>query len=391
MKRTISSKPERYFALHLSPGLAEYKSPKGEPFKVLVERDAAVEMDTTFEGCPVYVLHEDDVDVENLKMEEVDGLVAKSFYNKWDGNHWAEFIAITDQAKSAINVNHWKVSNCSITDEAGPGGKWQGSEYRHSIKKGHYEHLAIVPNPRYTQSIVLTPDEFREYNASLEEKLTRLNNSVEDDLNDDKSETEEDSMKWNFFRVKNEKIENGDELATMSVTLPKSKKVIQIDRLLNEADESEVLRLENADKPKYANDDDKVKLENGEEMSVKDCKKAMNAMKKKNEDAEKEVEDDLENADDEEKDKDKDKDKNKNKNADDDITDEKLLNSEDDSLTPVQMKRKIGLLSKQLQDGNFERLKNASQSKSSGQSAQPRIMTSLEAVQSGAKKYGSAK
>lgn len=389
MKRTISSKPERFFALHLSPGLAEYKSPKGEPFKVLVEREAAIDMDQTFEGCPAFVFHKDEVDIDKPNMDELDGLVSKSFYNKWDGNHWVEFIAITDQAKEAIKIKGWKVSNCSITDEAGPAGRWQGSEYRHSIKRGHYEHLAIVPNPRYTQSIVLTPEEFRDYNATLEEKLTRLNNSDEDETEHDQQKDENMKNPFSFFTTEVKKLENSDDIAKMSVVLPSSKKTVSVADVLKAADDSEVLRLENAGKTSYANDDDKVKLENGEEMSIKDCKKAMNAAnKKKNEDAEKELEDDLENADDEDKDKEKNK-NSKSKNADD-VSDEELRLKNDDELTLEEAKRKLVLITQDVKNENFSRLKNAQTNAKQKQDGVS-IVTTQAAVQAGAQKYGSAK
>lgn len=384
-QRTISGKPERFFALHMAEGLAEYKMPDvndGNPFRVLIKQDVINEMDATFSGCPVYVLHEDDVDLENLDMSEVDGLVVRSFFNKSDGNNWAEILAITDQCKEAIVQKKWKVSNCHITDEQVGGGTWQGIKYEYEVKKGHYEHLAVVPNPRYNQSMVLTPEEFAEYNAENDRVLTKLANAAEDEEKGDKT------MSKVFSLFKREKLKNSDELIQMDVTLPKSGKTVSVEKLFNEADEAEVEKKKNEGKPVYANEGHMVKVGEKEEMSVGDLLKAYNELKEKsNADSDEEVidkaediieheEEELENADDGDE---KDKDGKHQNSLEEDLDD----SDESGGKGKENLKPKKG--------ENFKKLKNAQHEAQSKQNQQsiPAAMFGADRVKAGQNKYGS--
>lgn len=235
-----------FYGLHFQDGVAEYKDLEGQPM-VYIGSDAAKRMDRSFQGRPVFVLHEEDVDIANV--QEADGIVVRSFYNKADGNHWAEFLVYTDEAIEKLKQG-WKLSNAyEVTNKVG-SGNWHGVDYDFEVIDGEYEHLAIVPNPRYADSIVLTPDEFKQYNLDKEAELQRLSNS------------QGESKMFKLF--KKEKVKNSDELAQMSVILPKSKVEKTVTQLVNEADE-EAVRKE----AKMANEDDKIKV--GEkEMTVKE-------------------------------------------------------------------------------------------------------------------------
>ncbi len=219
--KNASQKPQRYFGLHMVEGVAEYREPGQDPYRILINEDAIKNMDQTFEGLPVYVHHVDEVDLSNIQTE-ADGFVIRSFYNKSDGKHWAEFIIVSDKGHEAIKIKHWKLSNAYIPKDVVGGGQWHGVDYQKEIKSGVYEHLAIVPNPRYAESIILTPEEFKSYNNEKEIELTRLANS------------KEEKTMLSFF--KKAKVENSVDLESMSVTLPKSKVDKTITQLVNEAD-----------------------------------------------------------------------------------------------------------------------------------------------------------
>ena len=243
--------PKVYFGLHMVEGVAEYKDPKvnnGEPWRILVNEDEIKNMDASFQGRPVYVLHVDAVDLSNIQ-NEADGYVVRSFYNPADGKHWCEFLVVSDAGHEAI-ARKWKLSNAYHFRQTAGGGKWHGVDYQKRVMDGEYDHLAIVPNPRYAESIILTPEEFKAYNAEKEIELKRLANSHE--------EKGEDSMNLNFF--KKTKVENSEELSQMSVTLPKSKREVSVSKLINEADDMAMTGA-------YANGDHKVKV-GEEEMSV---------------------------------------------------------------------------------------------------------------------------
>jgi hypothetical protein len=237
-------------------GVAEYAEPEKDAYRILVGESAIKNMDPTFQGKPVYVDHVDEVDLDNLQ-EEADGYVLDSFYNKLDGKHWVKFIVVSDRAKDAIRRG-WKLSNAYVPKAFTNGGLWHGVEYSKEVTSGEYEHLAIVKNPRYEESLILTPDEFKKYNAEKESELSQLTNS--------KTKKEKTAMglpKLNIF--KRTKVENSTDLDGLMVELPKSKIEMPLTQVVNELD---VIKNMNG----YANGDHMVKV-GEDEMSVNDLVK----------------------------------------------------------------------------------------------------------------------
>ena len=170
--------PRRFYGLHMAPGVAEYKDEttnNGQPYRIFIGEDVIKNMDSTFEGRPVYVRHVDQVNMDKLQ-HEADGYVVKSFFNARDGKHWVEFIVVSDKGHEAIRSG-WKLSNAYIPKSFAGSGLWHGVEYVKEVMDGEYEHLALVPNPRYEESIILTPDEFKNYNNEKELELQKLSNS----------------------------------------------------------------------------------------------------------------------------------------------------------------------------------------------------------------------
>lgn len=234
-------KPEVYFGLHMVPGVAEYRDPGTEPYRIYLSEETTKKMDRTFQGRPLYVQHVDEVDLKNLQAE-ADGYVINSFYNPVDGMHWAKFIVVSDAGHGAIKRG-WQLSNSYFPKAFTGGGQCHGVDYVKEVTDGEYEHLALVPNPRYEESIILTPDEFKEYNANKEAELQRIANS--------KEKEGEQQMGLNFF--KKAKVENAD-LETTMVVLPKSKHEFTIAQLVNEMDDYRLTMKE----PQMANGDHHV-------------------------------------------------------------------------------------------------------------------------------------
>jgi hypothetical protein len=256
MIRNAKTLPQVFYGLHMVEGVAEYAEPEKEPYRILVGESAIKNMDPTFQGKPVYLDHVDEVDLDNLQ-EEADGYVLDSFYNKLDGKHWVKFIVVSDRAKDAIKRG-WKLSNAYIPKSFVNGGLWHGVEYSKEVTSGEYEHLAIVKNPRYEESLVLTPDEFKKYNADKEQELSHLTNS--------KTKKEKTAMglpKLNIF--KRTKVENSTDLDGLMIELPKSKIDMPLTQIVNELD---AIKNMNG----YANGDHMVKV-GEDEMSVNDLVK----------------------------------------------------------------------------------------------------------------------
>lgn len=212
--------PKVYFGMHMEPGVAEYREPEGT-YRIFIGEETIKNMDPSFQGRPVYVRHVDEVSIENIQ-NEADGYVVESFFNKTDGKHWCKFIVVSDKGHEAIRSG-WKLSNAYIPKQTSTGGLWHGVEYQKEVTQGEYEHLAIVPNPRYESSIILTPEAFKKYNSEKEVELKRLANSKEEKV----------SM-FSFF--KKSKVENSADLEGTSVLLPRSKKEFTLTEIINEMD-----------------------------------------------------------------------------------------------------------------------------------------------------------
>ncbi len=326
--------PKIYFGLHMTEGVAEYVHPNinnGEPHRLFVGEDTIKSMDRTFAGRPVYVKHVSDVDLDNLQ-SEADGYVIESFFNKSDGKHWVKFIVVSDDGHEHI-AKHWKLSNAYNIKESAGGGKWHGVEYLKEVKSAEYDHLAIVQNPRYEESIILTPEEFKAYNDRKEAELLKVANSIE---NKNNKKLKGEGM-FNFF--KREKVENSTDLEGMMVILPKSKKEMALADVINGMDK--IVNMQG-----YANGDHMVKV-GDEEMSVNELVEKFNSLCEEKKNAQKpEDEKKPEN----EEDKDKDKPENEEEKPEDkpenEEDDEDKAENEDDDEKEEGVKNSFEVLSK---------------------------------------------
>lgn len=228
-----------YYGMHFYPGLAQYDEPGKESKRVFINEDTIRKMDPTFAAKPIFVDHVEEVDsnVDEVR-KEADGWVIESFFNSADGKHWVKFIAVSKRAEQAIQ-NGFRLSNAYLPQLDGKGGLWNGVPYNESVIGGEYEHLAIVRNPRYEESVIMTPDEFKEYNESLQIELKRIANS---------KEKENTMSKLKFWNRK--PVENSTDLEAMSITLPKTGKEMTIVQLVNAMDEVEEKKKENMADPK---------------------------------------------------------------------------------------------------------------------------------------------
>ena len=264
---------KRFFGLHMVEGVARYRPKEGDPFNVFVGEDTIKMMDPSFEGKPVYAYnhvknadkHDDIREEGDLGQPAADGVVVKSFFNKADGKHWVEFMIFSDEGLNCIR-DGYRLSNAYRVLSQRPGGQWHGVDYAKEVASGEYDHLALVQKPRYEESVILTPEEFKAYNEQKEADLLRLQNSKEE------TKKEKPKMKLKFNWFKREKIENSADASNveqMVVQLPKSGKEMTVEQLVERCDYIENLAG-------YADESHVVKVGN-EEMSVKDLvKKHMN-------------------------------------------------------------------------------------------------------------------
>ncbi|HVN67639.1 MAG TPA: DUF2213 domain-containing protein [Candidatus Sulfotelmatobacter sp.] len=243
--------PQVFYGLHFAPGVCHYTAqdlPGVGPFTILINSDVAKEMDPTMAGKAVFVIHKENEQAE-IQAGNEDGWVSESFFNQADGFHWAKFLCITEEGLAAIRRG-WTLSNAYEPQVKDEQGDWHAMPYQKVALNGKYKHLAIVPNPRYQESKILTPAEFKAYNDGCEQQLLALRNS--------KSEGE--TSMFDFFKSKKEAVKID---ADLSVTLPNSKKVVNVHELLKNTDEE---MTKNPDG--YAHPDHKVKLHDGRVCNV---------------------------------------------------------------------------------------------------------------------------
>lgn len=357
--------PKVFYGLHMVEGVAEYREEGKDPYRICILENAIKKMDASFQGKPVFVLHaEDDLkDILSDIQNRADGYVIESFFNQADGKHWAKFIVVSDDGHAAIQ-NGWKLSNAYIPQSVPKQGQWHGVDYQKEVISGEYDHLAIVPNPRYEESIILTPEQFKAYNDSKIAELTMIANSKEG----------ESKMKLSFFKkAKVDKIENGLELESLVLEVGKDKKEFTILQLVQEVEKIQNMQG-------YANGDHMVKV-GEEELSVNDLMKKygdvcneLSELKNKEDEADVDAEEDnLEN-------EDVDGEKDPVENEEDDAEEKKKKEKE---------KTENDAAIKAAKKANLDKVKNAA-AKAAKEKLQnaPVIMLSADGVALGKSRYG---
>ncbi len=279
---------EVYFARHMEPGLCGY-----EEENILVDADAMKRMAPSFAGKPVYVGHQD-VNFDSLETD-MDGVVADCFYNELDGWLWSKIIVTTDKGKAAV-AKGWAVSNAYTPTAWEGGGENHALDYNRKIREAEFTHLAIVPDPRYEQAKIFTPDEFKSYQAEKRAEIDELKNS------------KRKKPMFKMFRNKREEvsIEDADDETLVELRNGKVVKLGDINKVLAEAGDDSKLSKSIRRYEQLMNEKEKDN-ESEDEEEKKDRKK-----NKKNE-SEKEEEKDNESDEDEDK-----KDNEAEKDEDDD-------------------------------------------------------------------------
>lgn len=354
--------PEKYYALHFCEGVANYE---GAGKMLFISSDTAKKMDASFVGKPVFVGHQDYsvADVER----QADGWVVRSFYNPLDGKHWAEILITTDKGHEAIKKG-WAVSNSYIVEKPGPGGVWHDVAYDQEVLEATYDHLGLVDNPRYTESIILTPDAFKKYNDEKQAELTKIANSKGDTT-------------MSLFKIFNKtEVKDAAEMAKMAVLLPKSKVEMTLEKIINAMDEIESTKNDK----KVANATDIVKV--GEtEMTVKDLIEKFQNMSEEAEKAKNE----------------KDKEENEKEEDDEDLKKELENESEEDEdkkeneADEDKKKKENEKEEKAKKDNSSEKAKHAKELKeahkvdNASDDETPAFETSHAMVARGANRYGS--
>lgn len=143
----------------LTPGLVSYKDQRGGKVELL-RKETIDEALASIEGNPVTIGHIEIDDATNLDFSN--GRVTNPRFNAADGWFWCDSVVETDQARQRINSGEYPSCGYEVLSY-GPGGVWQNMRYDREITAIRFNHMAIVPKPRYTDSTfrlnAITPTE----------------------------------------------------------------------------------------------------------------------------------------------------------------------------------------------------------------------------------------
>lgn len=284
-KNNAKLAPASFYCRHMLPGVCGYSDEN-----VLLDADTIKRMMPSMAGIPVFLGHQT-VDLENLQTQ-ADGFVFDCFYNELDGWFWSRFVVHSDAARQAIAQGQ-SVSNAYLPMEWGSGGQHLNVDYTRKIVNAEFTHLAIVPNPRYEEAKIFTPEQFKAYQETKRRELSELQNS---------KETKGITM-LKFFNKSKTEITNDSEITDDSIVKYDDKEITvkEFKELMNgktkknddETAEQKTAReakeaKENADKE----EEEKMNAEydvDGEKVTMKDLMNSFRAGKtKKNEQTEEE-------------------------------------------------------------------------------------------------------
>jgi hypothetical protein len=350
-----TQKPNFYYCRHMQPGTCRYDSEM-----ILVDTDAIKHMGATGPGIPVFIHHQPNVPINEIK-DKACGYVTESFYNELDGWLWFKFMAIDDECRLAVS-NGWAVSNAYRPLQWGAPGTKNNVPYDREIMAAEFTHLAIVPNPRYEDAKIFTPDEFKLYQEAQKAKLAEFQNSKPTPV------ILKGFSMFKFLKRKNEEVTNAADATHVEledgkvVTVAEAAQIMNGKRMKkNEGDEQSVTD-EDKENEMFDLDGEKLPLK-----ALKNAYRKMNAMEKKN------AEDEAKRKEDEEK-----------KNAEDEAkkkADEKANAEEEEKKKKDEAERTNG-------KGYFDQLLNAAGA------ANPNEVVTIETtgsmMQRGQSRYGSA-
>jgi len=155
------SSPKRYRIFHVSPGLVRYTGENGEEHLVLVRKEVLDRMNPTFKGKPVFNETHKIIDAETAfnfssgeLAEMADGVVSDVGYDEETNRYWVDAMIWDEQTQNNIEKNGYGASNAYIP-ESGPGGIYNNMPYDEEVISADYHHLAIVSNPRYSDTQII--------------------------------------------------------------------------------------------------------------------------------------------------------------------------------------------------------------------------------------------
>ncbi len=252
-----------------------------------------------FKGCKIVIEHKEVS--EEQAQQEIVGYVSNIYMD--NGWAWADFTVHSQEAIDAINQGF--STSCAYSavmkKEGGVKNAVQYDDEVIDIREDDViTHIALVPNPRYDDSIILE----NSINNKIKNKVMNIFKS--------KSESKELSVENKVY-----KHSDGEET-------PVSEMISYFANSMAEKKAKE--EEEKANKCKYANGDEKINVD-GEDMTVGELADFFKKSKKKNEEDKKENEEMKDE--DKKENEDKEEDKKENEDKEEDMKEEDKKENED--------------------------------------------------------------
>ena len=176
--------PKSYRAFYIEPGLADYTM-EGIGL-VLVQKTALDRINPTYIGRPVVNMEHTDKEPEELfelsknskPGDFADGIIAATGRLDEDyvfdngkvipaGWYYMDFLVWDQETIENIDEHGYSVSCAYDVTETGEGGSYHNVDFDEEVLNGVGLHLAIVPNPRYEDSLIIR-------NSKSEEEVLKI-------------------------------------------------------------------------------------------------------------------------------------------------------------------------------------------------------------------------
>lgn len=305
---------KHFISKFIEPGLVSYD----DAGILNVTKSALDKFCSTMVGCPVIIKHQEITDENADELRK--GVVSNVWYDPESGWYCCEGV-IWDKEAIKLVEQGWTVScTYNMTESTGEAGEWHNMSYDDELLNGVFEHLAIVPNPRYEEATILLNSKSEKRNMFKNlfngKKLRKQNEEDENMKKQNEESTDKNALKNRIMEMINKAVKGQGEIDGQSEENWYKEVREMLDKLAYTKSESEKSN-EKDDEDKEENN---KKNQNSEEEEKKeDCKQNSDDSDENEEIDEKSNSDDEEdkeksNSDDEEEEK---------ENSDDDKEEDK--------------------------------------------------------------------
>lgn len=152
----VEGKGRHFVSRFIEPGAVSY----GNAGMLKVTKEALDKFVQSFVGDPVIIKHQiltkDNVDEKRV------GVVNSVWFDANDAWFYCDGVIWDKDAIRKIE-NGWSVScTYDMTESTGESGEWHNIHFDDELLNGVFQHLAIVPNPRYEDATIIFNSKDRE-------------------------------------------------------------------------------------------------------------------------------------------------------------------------------------------------------------------------------------